>query len=100
MFPELSKNTFGEHTGRLRNREGCVRAFLQVLAGNTGDSEEKREEAKERLLKYHDRLTGGIPGLLPLVPNLPIRFTDALGRAATERGAFKRACGILRGWEV
>ena len=77
-----------------------MRAFLQVLLGNTGDSEEKREEAKERLLKYHDRETGGIPGLLPLVKNLLIRFTDALGRAAKEQGVFKHTRGILHGWEL
>jgi len=71
-----------------------------VLAGNTGESEEKREEAKERLLKYHDRDTGGIPGLLPLVANLPVRFTDAVGREAKEQGVFKHTRGILRGWEL
>ena len=56
--------------------------------------------AKERLLGYHDRQTGGIPGLLPLVPNLPVRFTDALGRGAKEQGVFKHTRGILRGWEL
>ena len=71
-----------------------------MLAGNTGESEEKREEAKERLLKYHDRLTGGIPGLLPLVANLPVRFTDAIDRKAKEQGVFKHTRGILRGWEL
>ena len=72
----------------------------KVLAGNAGESEEKREEAKERLLKYHDRDTGGIPGLLSLVANLPVRFTDAVGRVAKEQGVFKHARGILRGWEA
>ena len=41
-----------------------------------------------------------MPGLLPLVPNLPVRFTDALGRGAKEQGVFKHTRGILRGWEL
>ena len=71
-----------------------------MLAGNTGETEEKREASKERLLKYHDRHTGGIPGLLPLVVDLPVRFTDAIDRKAKEQGVFKHTRGVLRGWDL
>ena len=101
--PRCSPKVCKEHSGNAPVGVDLGRAFCsapQVLAGNTGDSEEKREEAKERLLQYRDRQTGGIPGLLPLAINLPVRFADALGRAAKEQGAFKHARGILRGWEL
>ena len=55
---------------------------------------------KERWLEFHDRFTSGIPGLLPLVLNLPIRFTESLGQQAREMGVFKHTRGILRGWEL
>ena len=42
----------------------------------------------------------GIPGLLPLIINLPVRFTESLGAEAREMGVFKHCRGILRGWEL
>ena len=101
--PRCSPKACIQHSGNAQVEVHPGRDFCtapQVLAGGTVDSEEKREVAKERLLGYHDRQTGGIPGLLPLVPNLPVRFTDALGRGAKEQGVFKHTRGILRGWEL
>ena len=61
---------------------------------------DKEESRKEKWLQKHDRDTGGIPGLLPLVLDLPIRFTEALNKQAREQGVFKHARGWLRGWEL
>ena len=51
-------------------------------------------------MEYHDRFTGGIPGLLPLALNLPVRFTEHINSAAKEMGIFKHTRGILREWEI
>ena len=69
------------------------------VSNHTGDAETK-ELRKERWLEFHDRFTSGIPGLLPLVLNLPLRFTESLRRAEREMGIFKHTRGILRGWEI
>ena len=69
------------------------------VSDNSG-SKETKEARKERWLEFHDRFTSGIPGLLPLVLNLPVRFTDSLRRPEREMGIFKHTRGILRGWEV
>ena len=55
---------------------------------------------KERWLEIHDRFTGGIPGLLPLVLNLPVRFTDTPNATAREMGVFKNARGKICGWQL
>ena len=59
---------------------------------------EKAEARKERWLEFHDRFTSGIPGLLPLVLDLPRRFTEAPNPRARALGVFKNARGFLRGW--
>ena len=38
--------------------------------------------------------------MLPLVLDLPLRFTEALNKQAREQGVFKHARGWLRGWEL
>ena len=63
-------------------------------------SAEKEEERKERWLEYHERATGGIPGLLPLILNLKVRFTDAPDSKSREQGIFKHTRGTLRGWDL
>eukprot|EP00959_Pyramimonas_sp_CCMP1952_P032703 685963-Pyramimonas_sp.AAC.1 len=63
----------------------------EATAGGAGDPGEKREEAEERLLKCRDRCAGAMPGPLPLVAKLPVRFADAVGKGAEGQGAFKRA---------
>ena len=55
---------------------------------------------KERWLEFHDRYTNGIPGLLPLVVDLPIRFTEAIDKKSREQGVFKHTRGVLRTWEL
>ena len=90
MFPECSEQACGE-----RVRTSWPRQRFRHRAA--GESEEKREEAEERLLKYHDRYAGGMPCRLPLAANLPARSTDAVGGGEKEQGAFKHARGIVRG---
>ena len=48
---------------------------------------------REAWLATHDQRTGGIMGLLPLVQDMPVRFTDTVDR---EKKAFKHTAGILR----
>ncbi|MEC8949150.1 MAG: hypothetical protein VX837_04025, partial [Candidatus Thermoplasmatota archaeon] len=66
-------------------------------AGQRKDQEELR---KERWLELHDRDTSGIPGLLPLVLDLPVCFTDSPNPAAKAMGVYKNSRGWLRGWEL
>ena len=42
----------------------------------------------------------GIPGLFPLMLDLPIRFTDSPSAAAAQMGVYKNSRGWLRGWEL
>ena len=69
-------------------------------AGTTTTKGEKHELRKDRWLEFHDRFTSGIPGVLPLVLDLPIRFTESPNRLAKEMGVFKNSRGRLRGWEL
>ena len=60
----------------------------------------KAELRKEQWLEYHDRVTGGIPGLFPFVLDLPIRFTEAIDKKSRELGVFKHSRSWLRGWKL
>ena len=71
-----------------------------MLTDAGAQAEPKKEMYKEGWLGLNDRVTGAIPGLLPLVENLPVRFTDAIDRSAKDQGVFKHTRGILRGWEL
>ena len=48
---------------------------------------------REGWLIAHDQKTNGIMGLLPLVLDMPIRFTDTIDRDKT---IFKHTSGILK----
>ena len=50
---------------------------------------------QERFLELHDRDTAGVMGMLPLVLDMPVRFTNSENR---EQGVFKHSRGHLRGW--
>ena len=58
------------------------------------------EKRRERWLEYHDRATAGIPGLLLLVLDMPVRFTEAVDPKSRRMGVFKHARGVLRGREL
>jgi len=77
-----------------------VTAYDKVLTNNVATSKEKEELRKERWLEFHDRFTAGIPGLLPLVRDLPVRFTESVDRVSREMGVFKHCRGILREWQL
>ena len=75
-------------------------AHDRLKGQSTAQTTNKQELRRERWLEFHDRFTSGIPGLLPLVLDMPVRFTESLGRQAREMGIFKHTRGILRGWDV
>ena len=52
------------------------------------------EKQKTRWLQRHDRDTAGIMGILPLVHDMPVRFTHTEDR---EKGVYKNSRGRLRG---
>ena len=83
-----------------RRRVLWLTAFdrMQHISGNAG--EEKQEERKEQWLQFHERFTNGIPGLLPLVLDLPVRFTESPNKTAKNMGVFKHSRDILRGWQL
>ena len=56
---------------------------VPVQQGSLGKGEEL-EQRKARWLEFHDRKTSGVLGLLPLVLDLQIRFTEAPGKIARE----------------
>ena len=58
------------------------------------------EELKEEWLQLPVGRTSGIPGLFPLVKDLPIIFKECPDADARRKGVFKNARGILRGWEL
>ena len=47
-----------------------------------------------------DRDTAGIPGMLPLVLDLPVRFTQEPDPKDRFRGVYTNARGWLRGWDL
>ena len=58
------------------------------------------EELKEEWLQLPVGRTSGIPGLFPLIKDLPIIFKECPDADARRKGVFKNARGILRGWEL
>ena len=77
-----------------------VVAYDKVLSANVASGKDKEELRKERWLELHDRMTGGIPGLLPLVVDLRLRFTESPNRESRVQGVFKHSRGTLLGWEL
>ena len=75
-----------------------VTAYDKILTNSLNLTKEQEELRKERWLEFHDRYTNGIPGLLPLVTDLSIRFTEAINKKSREQGVFKHTRGILRSW--
>ena len=59
---------------------------------------DRGEELKEEWLQLPVARTSGIPGLLPLVVDLPVIFKESPDADARRKGVFKNARGILRGW--
>ena len=72
-----------------------VTAHDKIVSNSIAVSKEKEEARKERWLEFHDRFTGGIPGVLPLVRDLPVRFTESIDKRSREMGVFKHCRGVL-----
>ena len=83
-----------------RRRVHWMVAHDKVVDSAHARAADKEELRKERWLEFHDRFTSGIPGLLPLILDLPVRFTESLGKEAREMGIFKHTRGIIRGWQM
>ena len=77
-----------------------ITAHDVIKKSDAAMTKDKEELRKEQWLRFHDRFTNGIPGLLPLVLDLPIRFTDSPNKDAKEMGVYKHSRGWLRGWEL
>ena len=56
--------------------------------------------SKAKWLEFDDKTTAGIPGMLPLILDLPIRFTMEPDANDRLKGIFTNARGWLRGWEL
>ena len=59
-----------------------VTAHDAPTKGNWKGGGANLEERKERWLEFHERKTSGIPGLLPLVLDMPVRFTESPDKTA------------------
>jgi hypothetical protein len=70
------------------------------VAGEARFKGEKGEALKEEWLQLPVGRTSGIPGLFPLIVDLPVRFTECPDADARRKGVFKNAKGWLRGWEL
>ena len=77
-----------------KRRVFWVTAFDKVVSNNVARTKEKEELRKERWLEFHDRFTAGIPRLLPLVMDLPVRFTESIDKKSREMGVFKHSRGL------
>ena len=71
----------------------CVAQDWPITSEEEALSQEQLQALRESWLLAHDQKTNGIMGLLPLVINMPIRFTDTVDR---EKKIFKQTTGILK----
>ena len=90
---QLRAVNFAQTAGK---RLHWVVAYDKLLV-SAGTSTEDKEMRKERWLEFHDRFTSGIPGIFPGIIDLPMRFTESLGKEAREICVFKHATTIIFG---
>jgi len=74
-----------------------VIACDKVLTKGEDTSARDVARRQEQFLELHDRDTAGIMGMLPLVRDMPVRFTYSEKR---DQGVFKHSRGHLRGWSL
>ena len=80
----------------LNKRLLWVRAFdLPLAEEDKGLNAGELERRRRQWLQIHDKKTGGIMGLMPLVHDLPMRLTDTKDPS---KHAFKNAKVRLDGW--
>ena len=86
-----------------RDRESTllwVVAYDKLKSKDKVSEKGQSKEALQTWLTFDDRRTAGIPGFLPLVLDLPIRFTCEPVQGDRLKGVFTNARGWLRGWEL
>ena len=91
----------------LRAREAVTQqqTILWVIAADTPlfqldtDAPAELQARKSNRLQRHDQATGGIVGILPLLPNMPIRITQTLPELKPF-GLFKNTRGTLYSWTL
>ena len=92
----------------LRAREVAVsqqQTILWAIAADTPlfhldtDAPAELQARKSNWLQRHDQATGGIVGILPLLPNMPIRITQTLPELKPF-GLFKNTRGTLYSWTL
>ena len=81
-----------------RGREN--RILWTVAYDKRVNSDGHRIGNQESLLTKMDRDTAGMPGLLPLILDLPIRFTQEPRPGDRLKGVLTNARGWLRGWDL
>ncbi len=106
VHPFRAPSYHAQHLRSLNFAHAHNRQLIWVVADDRLQTKEKdrsveQEQArKDRWLEYHDRFTNGIPGILPLVLGLPIRFTSTPVPGDREIGIFKNQRGVVRGWKL
>ena len=83
-----------EHERRLL----WVVAYDKLVSKEKVSQKAQSTEAMQTWLTLDDRRTAGIPGFLPLVLDLPIRFNCEPEHGDRLKGVFTNARGWLRGW--
>ena len=64
-----------------------------------GRTQEQIDKKRERFLQLHDQKTQGIPGLLLVYMNAPVRLTEKI-KLSSEIIALKHTSGKIVGWEL
>ena len=67
---------------------------IPAATDDASSSKGQLEALRDRWLHLHDKQTGGMPGLFPLVLNLQVYFT---AKDSREEGVFKNSRGVLVG---
>ena len=92
------------HAQRLRAihfaRERQHRVLWTLAYDRRVSNDGHRSINQESWLMKMDRDTAGMPGLLPLILDLPIKFTQEPKPGDRHKGVFTNARGWLRGWEL
>ena len=57
------------------------------------------KDTKIEWLKRHDRESGDLYGMLPLIQGMPVMLTDHIDRSK-EKNLLRGSRGIIRGWEL
>ena len=79
---------------------GSSHMMIYLVAKEGQPKRDVAEAIRKSWLTFDDRRTAGIPGLFPLILNLPIRFTQEPDSGDRLKGVFTNARGWIRGWTL